>query len=68
MLGGISFGGGVGGMGGAFVGLLILNTFQIGMNVVGVNPFWVTVFSGILLIIALAVDFFQTQVKAFKKA
>ena len=68
MLGGISFGGGVGGMGGAFVGLLILNTFQIGMNVVGVNPFWVTVFSGILLIVALAVDFFQTQVKTYKKA
>lgn len=67
ILGGISFGGGVGGMGGAFIGLLILNTFQIGMNVVGVNPFWVTVFSGILLLVALAVDFFQMQVKAAAK-
>lgn len=68
ILGGISFGGGVGGMGGAFVGLLILNTFQIGMNVVGVNPFWVQVASGILLLVALAVDFFQMQAKASKKA
>ncbi len=67
ILGGISFGGGVGGMGGAFIGLLILNTFQIGMNVVGVNPFWVTVFSGILLLVALAVDFFQMQAKAAAK-
>lgn len=64
ILGGISFGGGVGGMGGAFVGLLILNTFQIGMGMVGVNPFWVTVFSGVLLLIALAFDFIsQTRAR-----
>ena len=57
ILGGISFGGGVGGMGGAFVGLLILNTFQIGMQIVGLNPYWVNVCSGILLLIALGMDF-----------
>ena len=59
IIGGISFGGGIGGMGGAFLGLLILNTFQVGMNVVGLNPFWVQTFSGLLLIIALAMDFLQ---------
>ena len=64
ILGGISFGGGVGGMGGAFVGLLILNTFQIGMSFVGVNPFWVSVFSGVLLLLALAVDFISMQRKS----
>ncbi|MBQ8830156.1 MAG: ABC transporter permease [Oscillospiraceae bacterium] len=63
ILGGISFGGGIGGMGGAFLGLLILNTFQVGMNVVGINPFWVSVFSGVLLLVALAVDFLQMQGK-----
>jgi ribose/xylose/arabinose/galactoside ABC-type transport system permease subunit len=57
ILGGISFGGGAGGMGGAFVGLLILNTFQIGMNTVKVNPFWINVFSGVLLLVALSFDF-----------
>jgi ribose/xylose/arabinose/galactoside ABC-type transport system permease subunit len=57
ILGGISFGGGSGGMGGAFIGLVILNSFQIGMQVVGVNPFWVNVFSGVILLIALATDF-----------
>ena len=61
VLGGISFGGGAGGMGGAFIGLLILNTFQIGMSVVGVNPNWVNVFSGVLLLIALAFDFITRQ-------
>lgn len=61
ILGGISFGGGAGGMGGAFVGLLVLNTFQIGMGVVGVNPFWVNVFSGVILLIALTMDFFNQK-------
>ena len=61
---GISVGGGVGGMGGAFVGLLILNTFQIGMSFVGVNPFWVNVFSGVLLLLALAIDFIAMSRKS----
>ncbi|MDR1589192.1 MAG: ABC transporter permease [Oscillospiraceae bacterium] len=63
ILGGISFGGGSGGMGGAFVGLLILNTFQIGMGVVSVNPYWINVFTGILLLVALSVDFL-TQMRS----
>lgn len=57
LLGGISFGGGSGGMGGAFVGLLILNTFQIGMTTIGADSFWVTVLTGLLLLVALSVDF-----------
>jgi ribose/xylose/arabinose/galactoside ABC-type transport system permease subunit len=56
-IGGISFGGGTGNMGGAFIGLMILNTFQIGMGVVGVNPYWVSVFTGLILIAALTMDF-----------
>jgi len=65
ILGGISFVGGSGGMGGAFIGLLILNTFQIGMGSVKItNPFWVSVFMGILLIAALAADFLsQMRIK-----
>jgi ribose/xylose/arabinose/galactoside ABC-type transport system permease subunit len=61
MLGGISFGGGTGGMLGVFIGLLILNTFQIGMSVVGLNVFLVNVFSGVLLLIALTLDFVQRR-------
>jgi ribose/xylose/arabinose/galactoside ABC-type transport system permease subunit len=56
MLGGISFGGGSGGMGGAFVGMLILNTFSQGLVTVNFSAFWTTVFSGLLLIAALALD------------
>jgi len=64
ILGGISFGGGVGNMAGAFVGLLILNTFQVGMSLIGVNPFWVNVFTGLLLLLALALDFISMQRKS----
>jgi ribose/xylose/arabinose/galactoside ABC-type transport system permease subunit len=60
-IGGISFGGGTGNMGGAFIGLLILNTFQIGMGVVGVNPYWVSVFTGMILIAALTMDFLSMR-------
>lgn len=64
ILGGISFGGGTGNLAGAFIGLLILNTFQIGMNVVGVNPFWINVFSGLLLLVALSFDFISRRRKS----
>ena len=57
ILGGISFGGGSGGMLGAFFGLLLLNCFNNGMTVMGVDPYWQTVASGALLLIALMFDF-----------
>jgi ribose/xylose/arabinose/galactoside ABC-type transport system permease subunit len=61
ILGGISFGGGAGGMGGVFVGLLILMSFQIGMSTVGVNPYWVNVLSGVILLLALTLDFLNQK-------
>jgi ribose/xylose/arabinose/galactoside ABC-type transport system permease subunit len=61
ILGGVSFGGGSGGMGGAFVGLLILNGFNNGMTVLGINPYWQTVASGVLLLIALTLDYIQVK-------
>ena len=68
ILGGISFGGGAGGMGGVLVGLLILMTFQIGMSSVGVNPYWVNVLSGVILLIALTLDFLSQKRAASAKA
>lgn len=61
ILGGISFGGGKGNMFGAFLGILILNTFQIGMSCVGLSPYFVNICSGALLIIALAFDIISTK-------
>lgn len=64
MLGGISFGGGSGGMAGAFVGLLILNAFSNGLTVLGMNPYWKAFASGALLLAALALDVFTTRREA----
>ncbi|MDR2358057.1 MAG: ABC transporter permease [Oscillospiraceae bacterium] len=61
ILGGVSFGGGSGGMGGAFIGLVMINAFNSGLTVVGVNPYWQTVASGALLLVALTFDYFNTK-------
>lgn len=61
ILGGISFGGGTGGMGGALIGILILNCFNNGMTVINVSPYWQTIASGALLLIALTVDFLSAR-------
>ena len=58
VLGGISFGGGSGGMAGAFVGLLILGSFNIAMNLLGLDAYLQTTAAGLLLIVALILDYF----------
>jgi ribose/xylose/arabinose/galactoside ABC-type transport system permease subunit len=62
-LGGISFGGGSGSMVGAFIGLMMLNFFNRGLSIVGVGTYWQFTAQGALLIIALAVDFFNTRAR-----
>jgi ribose/xylose/arabinose/galactoside ABC-type transport system permease subunit len=57
ILGGIAFGGGSGGMFGCFLGLLVLNAFNNGMTCIGVNTYVQTIFSGLLLIVALMLDY-----------
>ena len=63
ILGGISFGGGSGGMAGCFLGLLILNGFNNGLTIVGVTPYWQSIFSGGLLLLALTFDYFSVRNK-----
>jgi ribose/xylose/arabinose/galactoside ABC-type transport system permease subunit len=63
VLGGVSFMGGGGGMGGAFIGLLLLNTFTNGLQVIGLDSYWQIVAQGILLIGALMLDFFRERAR-----
>jgi ribose/xylose/arabinose/galactoside ABC-type transport system permease subunit len=63
ILGGVSFGGGSGGMFGCFLGLLILNGFNNGLTIVGVEPYWQSVISGGLLLLALTFDYFSIRNK-----
>ena len=61
ILGGISFGGGSGGLGGAFLGLMVINTFSMGMTTSGGSPYLSAVMPGTLLLIALTVDYFNVR-------
>jgi ribose/xylose/arabinose/galactoside ABC-type transport system permease subunit len=61
ILGGISFGGGSGGMLGCFLGLLIINGFNNGLTVLGVTPYWQNVASGLLLLLALTFDYITNR-------
>ena len=57
ILGGVSFGGGSGNMGGAFIGLLIINSFNNGLMLLGISPYWQQIASGGLLLLALVSDY-----------
>ncbi|MDR2486528.1 MAG: ABC transporter permease [Clostridiales Family XIII bacterium] len=57
VLGGVSFAGGVGGMGGCLIGLVLLNAFSNGLTGVGLPTFYQLIAQGVLLIIALSVDY-----------
>jgi ribose/xylose/arabinose/galactoside ABC-type transport system permease subunit len=63
ILGGISFGGGSGGLGGAFLGLLVIQTFGQGMITSGGNVYLTPVLSGVLLVVALTFDYFNVRMQ-----
>ncbi|MDR1589706.1 MAG: ABC transporter permease [Oscillospiraceae bacterium] len=70
VLGGVSFMGGSGNLGGAFVGLILINAFNNGLNAIGLQAYWQTAAQGVILIAALLVDYFgeRGRVRALKAA
>jgi ribose/xylose/arabinose/galactoside ABC-type transport system permease subunit len=61
VLGGLALGGGKGDMLGCFLGLLIISGFNNGLVILGVSPFWQNVASGLLLLLALTLDYFTKR-------
>ncbi len=61
VLGGCAMTGGVGTMLGTFIGMFILQGFNTGMNMVGLQTFWQKVAKGLLLVAALAFDFYRKK-------
>ena len=59
LLGGTSFLGGVGGVTGTAVGVLFIGTLQNGLSISGVSSFWQQVVTGVILILAIAIDRLQ---------
>ena len=64
VLGGVGFKGGTGGMPGAFIGLILLNSFTSGLLVAGLGDYWRVVANGVLLIVALTLDFLKDRSRA----
>lgn len=61
ILGGVSFMGGTGNLVGCFIGLLIMQCFNNGLTVLNVSSFWQIVAKGLLLIVALILDYFRRK-------
>jgi len=66
VLGGVSFMGGVGGMGGCLIGIVLLNAFTNGLTGVGLPTYYQLVAQGVLLIVALSVDYFSERARQRK--
>ncbi len=63
ILGGTSFNGGVGGVGGTLVGALIIAVLNNGLVIVGVPYFWQQVVKGIVIIAAVLIDIYRQKMK-----
>ena len=63
VLGGVSFLGGSGNMGGCFIGVLLLQAFDAGLTAVGFPSYWQIVVRGCLLVLALYLDFVSTRAR-----
>lgn len=61
ILGGVSFAGGVGSMGGTILGVLLIQAFNTGLIMVNVPTFWQTVARGALLLFALTFDYLRKE-------
>ena len=61
LIGGTSFRGGIGGVGGTIVGVLFLGVLQNGLAVAGVQTYWQQVVTGAILIVAVLADQLQRE-------
>ena len=61
ILGGVSFVGGVGNMGGTILGIILIQSFNTGLTMVNVPSFWQYVAKGGLLLFALTTDYIRKQ-------
>ena len=61
ILGGVAFRGGSGSIGGAFIALVLLNVFENMLYVLRANEYWIIVASGVLLVVALLIDYVSEE-------
>jgi ribose transport system permease protein len=67
VLGGTSMYGGVGNIGGVFVGVLVIGIISNGLNLLHVNSFWQYVAKGIIILLAVYIDMYRKQKENIRK-
>ena len=61
VIGGSRFGGGVGTIGGAVVGVFTIQVFANGLAIMGVNTFMQSVVTGLIIVAAVTMDYFRRK-------
>jgi ribose transport system permease protein len=61
IIGGAQFGGGIGTIGGAMIGILTIQVFQNGLAILGVNTFIQQAVTGGIIVFAVIVDFYRKR-------
>lgn len=56
VIGGVSFAGGVGKVGGVILGVIIFQLINYGLSYIGINPNWQYVIKGSIIVVAVAID------------
>jgi ribose transport system permease protein len=64
VVGGVSLFGGVGSIGGALLGAILIATVSNGMNVVGVNSFWQPLVIGAIILAGVSLDTYRRELSA----
>ncbi|MFB7800925.1 hypothetical protein ACFCZN_21440, partial [Isoptericola sp. NPDC056134] len=59
VVGGVSLFGGVGSIGGALLGAVLIATVSNGMNVVGVDSFWQPLVIGVIILAGVSLDTYR---------
>ncbi len=63
VIGGISIAGGIGSVGGAFLGAIFLGVIKNALPVIGISPFWQMAISGTAILLAVAFNASQSRDK-----
>lgn len=61
VVGGVPLSGGVGGVGAAVLGTLLLGTVANALNLLGVSPYWQPAVTGLVILIAVGLDSYQRK-------
>lgn len=63
VLGGTSFSGGVGKIGGTLIGVFIIGVLNNGLNLLNVNSFWQLIAKGLVILLAVYIDLLKKKSK-----